>query len=532
MASAEKWPARSWTIAAFTVVVVGGLALSAHRVLQTGRDLRRTTAVENAARYSEALQAFRSVYTSEVVHRAEELGIPATHNYQIETHSIPLPATMTKVLGERLGGPDGVQVRLYSDYPFPFRPPADLDLFQEKALSQLRANPEDTVVKFEGLEGAGVVRYAVADRLRPDCVACHNQHPDSPKRDWKLGDVRGVLEVAHPLSSAATALEGDLETTVAVLFLLGLVALCILALTAVRQRQIAAISQRMAQDAEVARGRIQEEMSARVAAETARQQAEAMTRHAQKMESLGLMAGGVAHDFNNLLVSILGNTQLAQAKMETSDPLSRHLSLVEKAGMKAADLTRKLLDYAGDSPSTPKPMDLNSCIDELSPLLSVATPGHAPLTLELEQGLPPILADHTQVEQVLINLVTNAAEAMESPGKPIIVRTGMADPETAVSFDAPIGNQLGDKAHIYLEVEDSGRGLDTETRERMFDPFFSTKGTGRGLGLATLLGIVNAHSGSVVVWSTLGEGTTFRIGFPLSPADIPDNVDPTEPESG
>ena len=317
-----------------------------------------------------------------------------------------------------------------------------------------------------------------------------------------------------------------------VLFGLGMVSLSILALTAVRQRQIAAISQRVAQEAEVARGRIQEEMEARVTAEEARQKAEALTRQTQKIESLGLMAGGVAHDFNNLLVSILGNIQIAQTKLESTHLLQRHLALVETAGMKAADLTRKLLDYAGDSPSTPQAMDLNACIDELRPLFSVATLGHASLAMELELGLPPILADRTQVEQVVLNLITNAAEAFDAPGGLITVRTLMADPDDTVPEEAAFGNEPHADLHVYLEIEDTGRGLDAETRSRMFDPFFSTKGAGRGLGLAALLGIVNAHNGTIVVWSTPGEGTTFRIGWPMSGTPLLGSADHKAPQLG
>jgi signal transduction histidine kinase len=145
------------------------------------------------------------------------------------------------------------------------------------------------------------------------------------------------------------------------------------------------------------------------------------------------------------------------------------------------------------------------------------------IAIELEQGLPPILADSTQVEQILLNLVTNAAEATPEPGGPITVRTGISDPEDT-SENEVLGDQLSTQIHVYLEIEDEGCGLDEATRARMFDPFFSTKSTGRGLGLSTILGIVKTHKGSLLVQSQPGEGTRFRVGFPtLQTGDVPNS---------
>jgi signal transduction histidine kinase len=523
MDSAPKWAPRSLTISFFTLAVVIGVLLSTHRILQMERDVRRASAIDNAARYSEVLQAFRTLYTSEVVRPASDGGVPASHDYRGRTGVIPLPATMTKVLGEHLGQSDGVRIALYSAHPFPWRPPASsLDSAQLETIARLTADPDDTVVRFETGPNGAQVRYAVADRMEAECVSCHNSHPDSPKRGWVLGDVRGVLEVIHPVGAAATSLQTDLELTVQLLAGVGIAALAILALVALRHRNAAAQSQRVAEAAVAARVRIQHEMEGRIAAEDGRLAAEAQAQHAQKLESLGALAGGIAHDFNNLLVSVLGNAQLAQTKLPSSDPTQNNLRLIEQAGLKAADLTKKLLEYAGNSPAEAKLMDLNSCIDALSPLLSAAIGGKTRLAIELEQGLPPILADLTQVEQILLNLVTNAAEATPEPGGPITVRTGFSDPED-VSEDEVLGDDLSTQVHVYLEIEDEGCGLDESTRARIFDPFFSTKSSGRGLGLSTILGIVKAHRGSLLVQSRPGEGTRFRVGFPsVQTGDAPD----------
>jgi signal transduction histidine kinase len=498
------------------MAVVVCVLLSAQRILQMERDVARTTAIDNAARYSEVLQAFRSVYTTEVVMRAAEAGVLATHDYEHRSGTIPLPVTLTKLLGERLGQAGGARIALYSAHPFPRRTPvAALDDFQLEAIAALSAQPEDTFVRLvQGPQGS-LVRYAVADRMGSECVACHNSHPDSPKRDWVVGDVRGVLEVAHPVSAAASSLHSDLEFTIRLLSAVGIAALAILGLTALRQRRMAGRNLRAAEAAELATLRIQQEMRARVEAEEGRLAAELQAQHVQKVESLGLLAGGIAHDFNNLLVGILGHAQLAQIKLGANDPIHAHLQMVEQGGLKAGALTAKLLDYVGGSPAEAKPVDLNRCVDEFTPLMSAATIGRAGLAVELEQGLPMVLADQTQVEQILLNLVTNAVEASDNSGCLVTVRSGIAEPEEGDDVWG-LDEHRSTLHHVFLEVEDEGSGIDAATRARMFDPFYSTKSAGRGLGLSTILGIVKAHKGSLLVQSHPGAGTRIRVGFPVA----------------
>lgn len=523
MRNVGKIVPKTFVITFFTLVVVAGLALSAHRVIQVQQDLLRQTAIEDAANYAETLIAFRAVYTSEVVTVTTQAGLPTTHDYMNRPGTIPLPATLTKLLGEKIGESGSVKVGLYSEYPFPWRTDSSsLDRFQREAIKTLIADPTEEVIAVEQGPAGPVVRYAIADRMDAQCVSCHNTHPDSPKRDWVTGDVRGVLEVTHPIgpSASSNGLQSDLEGTIKVLTGAGIAAMAILLLIAIRHRRIATQSQRMAKEAEAARIRIQEEMVARIEAEEGRIAAEALAQHKQKMESLGMMASGLAHDVNNLLVSIVGNIQLAQIDSVEGQDLRRHMSLVEQAGIKAADLTQKLLEYAGDSPSAAQPQDINLTLEELTPLMMAAISGRAMLTLELEQGLPDVLVDKTQIEQVLLNLVTNAAEASDKPDPYIIVRTGLSDLEEGLEAHT-IEDLSASQTHVFIEVEDSGCGIDEQTRSRIFDPFFTTKNTGRGLGLSTILGIIKTHEGSLLVRSQPGEGACFRVGLPTAPlADL------------
>jgi signal transduction histidine kinase len=505
---------QKWLIGALTLFMVLCLSLTVKRVLHVDTELRQTSAIENATRYSEALMAFRTVYTSEVVNRTDALGIEATHDYLSNPETIPLPATLTKVLAERLGSKGTTHVQLYSDQPFPWRKKLQrLDAFQIKALKALKQNPLEPVVVFEGTGSAETVRYAVADTLRPECVDCHNNHPSSPKRDWNVGDVRGVLEISHALGNTETKLHGDLKFTVRLLFWLSMLGLFSLALSALYLRRSAQVSLALAAEANEARLLTQKEMLARMDAEKARRNAEAQVLYGQKLESLGLLAGGIAHDFNNLLVSILGNTQLIQERSEHDEYNKRRLELVEQAGLKAAGLTKKLLAYAGGGTTTvPRLVSLNDCVRQLTPLLQTATSRNATLVFELDEHLPPILADTIQLEQCILNLVTNAADAIGDKKGQITIRTGSDVDRTQSEEPKPGDAEQTD--FTWIIVEDNGSGISPETQIKMFDPFFSTKGASRGLGLATLLGIVTAHKGEILVTSEKDKGTSIQLSFP------------------
>jgi len=499
---------QKWLIGGLTLVMVLCLSLIAKRVLNVEMELRKTSAVENAARYSEALVAFRTVYTSEVVKRTDALGIEASHDYLSDPNKIPLPATLTKVLAERLGSKGTTRVQLYSDHPFPWRRKTQqLDAFQLNALKVLRQNPLKPIVAFEGKGKEETVRYAVADTLRPECVDCHNRHPASPKRDWKVGDLRGVLEVSHTIGVAETKLHGDLKFTIRLLFWISMLGLFSLALSAIYLRRAAQVSQRLAAEADEARLLTQKEMSAR-------RNAEEQVIHAQKLESLGLLAGGIAHDFNNLLVSILGNTQLIQERGEQDDYDKHRLELVEQAGLQAASLTKQLLAYAGGATIKPRPISINDSIRQLNPLLQTAISRNATLVLELDEQISPILADSVQLEQCILNLVTNASDAIGDKKGLITIRTGSG--MALKQSEKPKKGADVEKHFSWVVVEDNGSGISGETRNKMFDPFYSTKGASRGLGLATLQGIVTAHNGEILVTSEHNKGTSVRLSFPSS----------------
>jgi PAS domain S-box-containing protein len=234
---------------------------------------------------------------------------------------------------------------------------------------------------------------------------------------------------------------------------------------------------------------------------------------AQKLESLGILAGGIAHDFNNLLAGILGNANLATMMLPKDSPVRPFLEGIENTSHIAARLCAQMLAYAGRGRTLVQPTNINSVIEEMSRLLAIFVGERVELLLQLAPALPPVTADTTQVRQVLLNLVINASEAIGENAGTIRLVTGVID---ANADDLKLAHppELLPGKFVFIDVADTGCGMDEATRSRVFDPFFTTKFTGRGLGLAATLGIVRGHNGAIKVDSTLGKGSTFRVLLP------------------
>ena len=247
---------------------------------------------------------------------------------------------------------------------------------------------------------------------------------------------------------------------------------------------------------------------------TERRRAEQAQLQSQKLESLGVLAGGIAHDFNNLLTAILGNINLAQMCIPPLSPAQPYLENLEKSVQRATGLTRQMLAYSGRGRFEVAPLDLNQAVEEMSHLLSVSISKKVALRFQLQPGLPALMAEASQIQQVVMNLVTNASEAIGDAEGTVSVRTGLqVYPEADLARDFP-GQAIAAGAFLTLEVSDTGQGMAPEVQARIFEPFFTTKFTGRGLGLSAMQGIVRGHKGGIRVYSELGKGTTFKLIFP------------------
>jgi signal transduction histidine kinase len=243
-----------------------------------------------------------------------------------------------------------------------------------------------------------------------------------------------------------------------------------------------------------------------------RKRSEERLRQSQKLESIGLLAGGIAHDFNNILTAIMGAANLMEGEFP---PLGAgYIGTIVDAAEKGANLTRQLLAYAGKGSFVIEELDFSAVVRDMASLIRLSLPKSIAVQFDLRDGLPVVSADPGQVQQVLMNLVINAGEAIgEEKGGVVSVATGTE--EVAHVFTDDLGSEVGPGRYVSLTVADNGSGMDERTKARVFDPFFTTKFTGRGLGLAAVSGIVRFQKGSITIASAPGKGSTFRVLFPV-----------------
>ncbi|MDD2179739.1 ATP-binding protein [Acidovorax sp. D2M1] len=259
------------------------------------------------------------------------------------------------------------------------------------------------------------------------------------------------------------------------------------------------------------------DLTGRKKAEAHRNELEAQLRESHKMQAVGTMAGGIAHDFNNILGAILGNVELAKADCVPGSPVLESLLEIDKAGRRARDLVRQILTFSRNEPPQRSAVSLAEVVHDTERLLRVTLPPAIELHMQLQAGLPPVLADATQVEQALLNLCTNAVHAIQSQG----AERGSIHVEAAtVQPDQRLTERLGLAPidYVALTVRDTGPGMDAALLARIFEPFFTTKpvGQGTGLGLAVVHGVMRTHEGGVDVQSAPGQGSRFTLYFPVA----------------
>jgi signal transduction histidine kinase len=485
-------------------LTVGAMLLLA-TVWRYAERTRDATVLQSATTLSYAISEVRAFYANEVVPRATAAGAVATHDYAEHADAVPLPITLTMELGQQLSDRErGARFGIFSAYPFPWRQDRALDDFERSALEALNADPSKPFVRFDEINGQRVLRHAAAIRMSENCVTCHNAHADSPKLDWRVGDVRGAQEVIVPVGSvAALGVDHIVEPALLIGGVLGLGTLFVMLLIA-RLRRSAEESLRLA---ELTEKRNLELIEANAVAEQANR---------AKSEFLANMS----HELRTPLNAIIGFSDIMRRDQAGPAGQARYREYaadINNCGQHLLEIINDILDMAkiesGRFEMRDEQVILPTVIDSCMRLMRErAENGGVALETRLDPGLPALRADHRALKQILINLLSNAVKFTARGG--------------AVTLTARLDVTNRD---LCLVVSDTGCGIPPQDLERIFRPFIQADGgisrrhEGTGLGLAIVKALADRQEAAIEIASEVGRGTSVTLRFPatrfLNPVD-------------
>ena len=444
----------------------------------------KTLGLHSAKLYSDAISAFRTIYTSEVVAVAEQHGLRITHDY-LNKKSIPLPATLSILLGKKIGeNGSGANARLYSPYPFPWREKTGglKDDFSKKAWAHFLENTNEPYFEFYTDNNKRLLRYAVPDKMRESCINCHNTHPDSPKINWNINDIRGVLDITIPLDKAIAETDNDLIFTIVIYFILA-----ILGIVGI----IFMITKHKTESREL-------ENSVKLrTAQLEREKARAIKASKAKTEFLSNMS----HELRTPMNAILGFGQLLEMNAKTATDRDNCKEILT-AGNHLLKLINEVLDLAkieaGKININTTPVSVDELVNETIKLLSPIANSKAIHIHDYKLTKLKVYADQTKIKQVMVNLVSNAIKYNNINGS-IEINAIHKEPGT-----------------IRINVIDTGLGLNTSQIKNLFQPFERVGAensgiNGTGIGLAISKQLIEAMNGRVGVESTPHKGSTFWI---------------------
>lgn len=469
------------TIFVLTALFCTGVVVTLWDMSHLSSFLVESGALQGTSIYSQSLTELRTFYGSQVVDRVRPRGIEVTHDYATKEGAIPIPATFTIEFGKYIGQKgSGMHIRLYSEYPFPFRKDGGpRDDFEREALLQLRKQPDKPFFRFEDFQGRPSLRYGTAVRLSSGCVSCHNTHPESPKTDWKVGDVRGVQEVIRPLDSAVAETRAGLQNTFVLLGTMGLLGLGGLALVIGRMRRTS-VELEKANDVLV-------------------QQTTELERSNIELQQFAYVA---SHDLQEPLRMVASYMQLLEKryKGKLDSDADEFIGFAVDGATRMQGLIRDLLAYSrvGTRGKEFQPTEceviLKRCLTNLKVAMeeSGAEVTHDPL--------PTVRADDAQLQQLFQNLIGNA---IKFRNKKV--------PRVHVSAER-------NGKEWFFSVKDNGIGIEPQYAERIFVIFQRLHGKGEypgtGIGLAVCKKIVERHGGKIWVESEAGKGATFHFTIP------------------
>jgi signal transduction histidine kinase len=486
-------------------LATGGALVIWWHIADLSQSLIESKTLRDAELYSEALSEFRTLYTSEVVDTVVQRGIEATHDYKAKEGAIPLPATLSLLLGKRIGQHgSGAETRLYSPYPFPWRQAEGglRDRFAEDAWGFLQSNPDKAFHRFEESRGRQLLRYATADRMRVGCVNCHNSHPDSPKKGWKEGDVRGVLEVVFPMHAVAAETRSGLRGTLALMAALTAGGLGMLALVIRRLRRTSVELENRVADLREREEQIRTNNEALLVARDA-----ALEASRAKSQFLANMS----HELRTPLNHIFGYTEILRedAVEKGSKNLLSDLEKIRTASHDLLQIVNDVLDISAvETGKTEMHLGMVAVASTVRDVVSSVAPmleksGNA-LDTHIAEGTGTMHTDGAKVRQCLLQLLSNACKFTQ---RGTIWLTVTRETENGRDW-------------LRFSVRDTGIGMTREQMAVVFQPFTQADASstrkygGTGLGLAITRSFCQLLGGDISVESALGRGSTFTLRLP------------------
>jgi signal transduction histidine kinase len=510
------------------IAIIAAIWLLVPRMIAANATDQAVLASRNVAAQ---IKTIREYYTENVIDKIVADGtFKASPDYKHDGKAIPLPATMIHDLSALLSNQNTV-INLYSKFPFPNRGSRELDGFEQEAWDFLIRNPQESYSRNEVHDGKHVVRVAVADTMAVQaCVNCHNTTATSPKKDWKLGDVRGVLEIVSVIDAqlahgAALSRSIIIGAVLMGLVLTGITLVVARSVTKPIGSLIGAMRKLAAGNFEIALPGLSRSdeigllavafnnMQSNLAAAREREVADQARTNAMQSEltrvarlmTMGQMAAAIAHEINQPLAAIVTNGKAGLRWLATATPnldeARAALERIVRDGHRAGDVIGSIRELFRKDEHVKAPLDVNELIREVLRLVhGELRNGRISVSTELSNELPNVPANRVQLQLVIRNLITNAVEAMSS----------VTDRERVLH----VRSEMIEPHGVLVAVADSGTGIDPESMKRIFDAFFSTKSHGMGMGLSICRSIVEAHGGQLSASSTHPHGSIFQIIFP------------------